>query len=101
MFNKPTDWTYRDWLNSEARELLNGIPRNVVEWIYESDMTDEEKVQNPAYKTTGGYLKMLDESDCTQLWWDGLSEEDREIIKALPNFDKAIFEEITGIEMEK
>lgn len=26
LFNKPSPWTYRDWLNSEARFLLNQIP---------------------------------------------------------------------------
>ena len=42
-FNKPSDWTYNDWLRSDARYLLNRIPKNVVEWIYSEDMTDEEK----------------------------------------------------------
>ena len=26
LFNKPSEWTYRDWLNSETRYLLNQIP---------------------------------------------------------------------------
>ena len=42
-FNKPSDWTYKDWLRSDARYLLNRILKNVVEWIYSEDMTDEEK----------------------------------------------------------
>ena len=101
MFNKPTDWTYRKWLDSDARHLLNRIDKNVVEWIYESDnMSDEEKADNPTYKTTGGYLKVLDESECGQLWWNGLSERNRDIIRALPNFDAAIFEQVTGIRVE-
>jgi hypothetical protein len=100
MFNKPTDWTYRKWLDSDARYLLNRIGKNVVEWIYESDMSDEEKADNPTYKTTGGYLKVLDESECGQLWWNGLSERNRDIIRALPNFDAAIFEQVTGIKVE-
>ena len=100
MFNKPTDWTYRKWLDSDARYLLNRIDKNVVEWIYESDMSDEEKADNPTYKCTGGYLKVLDESECGQLWWNGLSERNRDIIKALPNFDVAIFEQVTGIKVE-
>lgn len=29
LFNKPSDWTYRDWLNSDARYLLNQIPGDV------------------------------------------------------------------------
>ena len=97
LFNKPSDWTYRDWLNSDARYLLNQIPRNVVDWIYSDDMTDEEKEQHPECEVVGGYLKLLDESGCGQLWWDSLSERYKNIIKAMPNFDKEIFEDVTGI----
>lgn len=101
MFNKPSDWTYHDWLKSDARRLLNRIQKNVVEWIDSSDMTDEEKAANPSFETTGGYLKILNESECGQLWWDGLNERNRDIIRSLPNFDVTIFEEITGIETDK
>ena len=100
LFNKPSDFTYRDWLNSDACYLLNQIPKDVVEWIYSSDMTEEEKAAYPTHETTGGYLKVLDESECGQLWWDSLSEHNRNIIKALPNFDAAIFEECTGIKVD-
>lgn len=99
MFNKPSGWTYRDWLNSNARYLLNQIPRDVVEWIYSSDMTEEEKAAHPEHETTGGYLKVLDESECAQIWWDGLSEYKREVIMSLPNFDPEIFEQCTGIKV--
>ena len=99
LFNKPSDWTYRDWLNSDARYLLNQIPRNVVDWIWSDDMTDEEKEQHPEHEVVGGYLKILDESECGQLWWDSLSERYKNIIKAMPNFDKEIFEDVTGIKI--
>ena len=78
---------------------MNQIPKNVVEWIYEGKMTEKEKEEHPTYKTTGGYLKVLDESECAQIWWDGLSENDRDIIRALPNFDREIFENVTGIKI--
>ena len=86
-------------MNSDARRLLNQIPKDVVEWISSSDMTDEEKAAHPEHETTGGYLKVLDESECGQIWWDGLSERNREIIKVLPNFDATIFEQCTGIKV--
>ena len=100
MFNKPSDCSYRDWLNSDARYLLNQIPKDVVEWIWSEDMTDEEKAEHPTHETTGGYLKILDESECGQIWWDGLSDRQKEIIRSIPNYDKEIFEQITGIKTE-
>ena len=101
LFNKPSDMTYRDWLNSDAKYLLNQIPKDVVEWVYEEDMTYEEKAANPTYETTGGYLKVLDESECGQIWWDSLSEYQKNIIKSMPNFDAEIFEQCTGIKVVK
>ena len=100
LFDKPTDWTYRHWLNSHARRLLNDIPKNIVEWVYSEDMTEEEKEANPTYETTGGYLKVLDESESAQIWWDGLSEDEKGTIKELPNFDAEIFRKCTGIKVE-
>ena len=101
MFNKPTDWTYQDWLESNARHLLNQIPRYIVKWIHSDEMTDEEKANHPSHETTGGYLKVLDESKCGQLWWDSLSACQKDIIRAIPNFDPEIFEQCTGIKTEK
>lgn len=99
LFNKPSDITYREWIDSDARELLNQIPKNVVEWVDEEDMTDEEKTAYPTYETMGGYLKVLDESECGQLWWNELSDCNKQIIKSIPNFDPDIFYECTGIKV--
>ena len=101
LFNKPSEWTYEDWLNSEARYLLNQIPGDVLEYIWLSDMTDEEKAAHPEAETTGGYLKVLDNSECAVIWWRGLSDRQKAIITAIPNFDKAIFKEITGIDVDE
>ena len=100
LFDKPTDWTYRDWINSDARYALINIPKNVVEWVSSYDMTDEEKEKYPTYETTGGYLKVLDESESAQIWWDGLTEGTKNTIKSLPNFDTEIFRKCTGIRVK-
>ena len=100
LFNKPSDWTYRDWLNSDARYLLNQIPGDVLEYVWFEDMTDEEKAAHPEAKTTGGYLKQLDNSECGSIWWRGLNDYEKSIIKAIPNFDKEIFKEITGVDVD-
>ena len=101
LFNKPSEWTYDDWLNSEARYLLNQIPGDVLEYIWLSNMTDEEKAAHPEAETTGGYLIVLDNSECAVIWWRGLSDRQKAIITAIPNFDKAIFKEITGIDVDE
>ena len=100
LFNKPSEWTYRDWLNSEARYLMNQIQGDILEWIYLSDMTDEEKATHPEAETTGGYLKKLDNSECAVIWWRSLDQRKKNVIMAIPNFDKAIFKEITGIDVD-
>ena len=100
LFNKPSDWTYQDWLNSDARYILNCIPSNVLEWIWSDDMTDEEKTEHPEHQVTGGFLKHIEKETGRQMWWDGLSDHEKEIVLNLPNFDKAIFKEITGITVE-
>lgn len=101
LFNKPSDMTYRDWYESDARWLLNQIPKDVVEWIYSEDMTDEEKAEHLTHETTGGYLKVLDESECGQLWCGSLSDRQKNIIKEIPNFDAEIFFQCTGIRVDE
>ena len=100
LFNKPSEWTYKDWLNSEARYLLNHISGDVLEYIWFDDMTDEEKATHSEAETTGGYLKMINNEGKAQEWYDDLSDEKKNIIKSIPNFDKVIFKEITGIDVE-
>ena len=99
LFNKMSDWTYRKWLDSDARRLLNDIPRWCTKWVTADNMTEQEKADHPSYKVTGGYLKKIDESEKAQKWWDNLSDYNRKIIKAIPNFDPDIFEICTGIKV--
>lgn len=89
-----------DWLNSEPRYLMNQIQGDILEWVYLSDMTDEEKAAHPEAETTGGYLKELDNSECAVIWWRSLNQRQKNVIMAIPNFDKAIFKEITGIDVD-
>ena len=100
MFNKPTDWTFEQWFNCRARYLLNQIDDCPLEYIWFDSMTDEEKAAHPEAETTGGYLKERTTADNARKWWAGLSADDRNIIFSLPNFDAAIFKEITGIDVD-
>ena len=98
IFNKPSGMTFRQWRDSAACHLLNQIQFMPNVWVWDSDMTDEEKEAHPEYKTTGGFLKVLDTSDCCVRWWENLDEYQRRIIRSIPNFDAAIFKQITGID---
>lgn len=101
LFNKPSPWTYVDWLHSKAYFLLNQISENTLKYRYFTDMTDEEKAEHPEAETTGGYLLKSETTDKEhQMWWNELSSEDKEEIKSIPNFDKEIFKEITGIDVD-
>ena len=100
MFNKPTDWTLEHWLNCRARYLLNQIDDCPLEYVWFDSMTDEEKAAHPEAEITGGYLKERTTADNARKWWAGLSADDRNIIFSLPNFDAAIFKEITGIDVD-
>ena len=98
IFDKPSGMTFRQWRDSEAYCLLNQIQFMPNVWVWDGEMTDEEKEAHPEYKTTGGFLKVLDTSDCCVRWWENLDEYQRRIIRSIPNFDAAIFKQITGID---
>ena len=99
LFNKESDLTYNDWILSDARDLLNKIPTEILEWVWFNDMSEEEKEANPNAKDTDGYLKIMKPHECAQDWWDKLKDTNKKIILSIPNFDREIFKEITGIDV--
>ena len=60
-----------------------------------------KKKENPSYKATGGYLKIIEPMKSPQKWWNGLYKVEKNIVMSLPNFDADIFKKITGIEVKK
>lgn len=98
-FDKESDWTYSRWMWSDARALLGTMPGCITNtYVFLFDMTDEEKEEHPEAKVTGGYIKKVTVTDADrQKWWDELSDENKALILALPNFDAKKFKEITGV----
>lgn len=47
----------------------------------------------------GGYLKVYTYKEACSNWWKSLREKDKETIMNIPNFNKDIFKEITGIDL--
>jgi len=91
MFNKPTDFKYTKEFENRVRSF-NVKP--VLEWVPTSMMSESELKNFPSHKTTGGFLRKTDRHD-----WRGLSEEDRNFIKNLPNFDDELFKQISGMSL--
>ena len=100
LFNKLSDWTYHDWIRSDARRVLSRIPHRHIKPVSYDRMSDTEKEAHPEVKTTGTFLRIVDNPD-VQNWWRSISDEDKKAILSIPNFDKAIFKEITGIDIDK
>ena len=78
---------------------------DLIDWVDGENMTEEEKQKHPEYKTTGGYLKEYGYKEAFQNSFNKLSAEEKknqvELLKALPNFDKDVFFEISGIDIDK
>ena len=94
MFNKPTNMMLRDFRNSKyALALRKGF--ELTEWIDHEDLPEEEQTEKT--KACGG--KLITKS-YKQAWaekWEITSEEDKNIIKSMSNFNPEVFYEITGI----
>jgi hypothetical protein len=99
-FDKETDMTFKQWRDSEAYWLLNKIKFIPTTWIYEEDMTEEEKQANPSHETTGGYLRKNDLSNVSVEWWNELTEGQKQIIRGIPNYNKEKFSKIVGIPLD-
>lgn len=100
LFNKKSKWTMKDWESSAAKRIMDKCPFSSPHWIDSEDMTEEEKALYKNHQNERGCLGIDKITDkCVQKWWDNLKEEERECVKSLPNFDKTIFRECTGIEV--
>ncbi|MDB2088303.1 hypothetical protein PM004_03085 [Clostridium paraputrificum] len=98
IFDKESNMTLREWRESRARRIIAWNMETTV-WIYESSMTEQEKAQYPSYKTTGGYLKVFTYEEAWKNLWNSITDEEKQEIMNIPNFDKNKFKEITGIEI--
>ena len=101
MFNKPTEYTDpKDIRALPGMEVLSRDFENSW-WISSDNMTDEEKVEHSEHNTTGGYLKVVDFKTACKMMWEKFSEEEKQAVRELPNFDHDIFMKITGIDSDK
>lgn len=100
IFNK--ECKREDWENAIKPSFLYF---DLTKWVSGDKMTNKEKEEHKEWETTGGYLKQMEYKEAFQKSFSNLSEEERRIqieqLKALPNFDRKIFYEISGIDIEE
>ena len=97
LFNKQTRINRND---PRVQAVLNVGP-TMTEWVSFSDMTVQEKKDNPKAKVMEGYLKVIPYKEAWLNFWVNATKETRELFLRLPNFDAKIFKEITGIDVKK
>lgn len=97
IFDKMSDMTCIEFINSEYYRALTSAVFPLTEWI---EYTTDEKANDKAKELIGGYLKNRTFKEAAQIWWSNMSEENKEIIKQIPNFTPEKFEAITGIKVE-
>ena len=99
IFDRPSGMTLREWRDTDAADLMSGIRIDSDHWIYADDMTDEERIAHQGFATAGGYLHVGTGKPDYAGWWDGLTDEERATIIAIPNFDADKWAYITGIDV--
>ena len=97
IFDKDTDMTLNEFRKSKYGKALRSVKLKLTEWI---EYTEEEMKEDDDKKATKGYLKNYTYKEACANWWSELTEENKEIIMSIPNFDADKFEEITGIKID-
>ena len=92
IFNIPTDWTLSEFINSKYYDAIISSDFPLTEWKFDD---------NPAENGVDGKLIVNTYEDACRRWWDGMSQYNKEIIKAIPNFNIDVFCDITGIDKNK
>ncbi len=95
-FNKPSDLTEAEWRKSEAYRILMEMPTGKISEMYIAALSSYERnlyAREAAGKIKGG------EKSVVNGWWKGLTDGERSAVMSMPNFDRDIFGEITGIEL--
>ena len=99
-FDKPSTWTLEDWRYSDAYRALFGHI-DLTKWVTSENMTGIEKIEHPESEATGGYLKELDFKLACREGWVEMTDDEKQAVKNLPNFDAEKFEQITGIDVNE
>ena len=92
IFNIPTDWTLKEFYISKYYRAIMSSDFPLTEW---------KPKENPAENGVDGELIVNSYEDACRRWWDGMTAENKEIVKSIPNFNIDVFCDITGIDRAK
>lgn len=96
VFNKDSGMTFEEAMRTEWFRVLRKYVLELTEWV---EYTDAEKKESVIRQCIGGYLKKYTYKEACANWWSKYSDDEKQIIMTMPNFDVDIFEEITGIDV--
>ena len=96
IFNKPSGMSMHEFYISRYWRAIRNAPFELTEWV---NYTEEEIVADTEKERKRGYLKTNTYEEAWAKWWKNLDDESRKTIQEIPNFDAAIFKDITGIEV--
>ena len=95
IFNKGTE-TKRENINFPSFLYFD-----LTLWVSHDTATEEEKKEHKKeIETCGGFLKTLEYKEAFRRAWDKASKEEHKQLLYLPNWNNAIFKEISGIDAE-
>lgn len=78
IFNIDTNYTYEEFYDSVWWQALTSCSFNLT-------YMDNDELKTRTYK------------EACAAWWEGMTDENKEIIKTIPNFSWEVFTDITGI----
>ena len=99
LFDQPTHLTH-----GEVAELVPRVNLDLgTMWVADTDMTDDERNDNPFHTTTGGFLRVgystIQEAFAAK--WRSFDDETKQRFINLPNFDSDKFLQCTGVDVRK
>ena len=92
-FNQESNIKYSDFNIKVYPDL------KITAWVDKEDLPEDEVTSY--VEQMGGKLKTLTYKEAWKEYWGRASEKDKKWFQSLPNFCPKIFEEITGINVNK
>jgi len=98
IFNVQTELTFNECSCFRWFSVLMAV--NPVTVRYWNEMNEKEQADNPKAKVTGYLVESTTMKEAYAKWWNGLKAADKKEMESIPNFNKTLFKELTGIEYD-